>query len=437
MKKTVAGILGCVLCLVFMTRGHSSGSDMGHNLWTGSSSVIAFVDVNVVPMDSERVLERQTVLVQDGIIAKIGLLSEVSVPDGTTIIEGKGRYLMPGLADMHVHNWSENDFVLFLANGISTIRNMWGSPMHLQWREKIAKGELLGPTIFTAGPLLDGSPPIWEGSAVLETAEQARKTVVEQKEEGYDFIKVYNRLQPEIFDAITDEAKKQGIPVAGHVPDAVGLEHVLRSGMKANEHLTGYRELLQSDDSPYKNKKDYSSRIRRWNYLDKTKIPAAIAATVDSRMWNCVTLVVYQGFVSSAEAEKLYQMPEMKYVDPMIKESWDPAKDFRSKDLTEDDFKTLRKADGIRLKLTAALHKAGAGILLGTDTPNPFTIPGFSIHQELENLVAAGLTPYEAIKAGTTDAAEFLDVDDFGVIASGKELTLFWWRKIHWKMSGM
>jgi hypothetical protein len=145
---------------------------------------------------------------------------------------------------------------------------------------------------------------------------------------------------------------------------------------------------------------------------------------VDSGIWNCVTLVVYQGFVSPADAEVLFKKPEMKYVDPMIKGTWDPSQDFRSKDLTEEDFNTLRKADGIRLKLTSALHKAGARLILGTDTPNPFTIPGFSIHQELENLVAAGLTPYEAIKAGTADAAEFLEVETFGIIAPGKRADL-------------
>jgi imidazolonepropionase-like amidohydrolase len=385
----------------------------------------AFVNANVIPMNSERILANHTVIIKNGLIAQVGPVDKVQVPEGAVKINGAGKYLMPGIADMHVHAWGENDLKLFIANGVTMIRNMWGSPQHLAWKEKIAKGEMFSPSIYTAGPLMDGPPPIWEGSELIETPEQAIKSVEEQVKLGYDFIKVYNRLSKESYDAIMVTAKKHGIPVAGHVPDKVGIAYVLKSGLSANEHLTGYIELIEAGDSPVKDSDEFVDRIRKWKYVDETKIPAAVEATLESGMWNCVTLVVYQKFVSAEDAKGLRKRPEMRYVDPMILGMWDPTKDFRSKKLTSEDFKTLRDADAIRLKLTGALHRAGAPILLGTDTPNPFVVPGFSIHEELQNLVNAGLTPYEAFKAGTVDGAKFLGQSDlWGTIEPGKRADL-------------
>ena len=425
MIKPNALLYGIVCCLVFMTFSCSNdSSDVLDRVLTKAPPVIAFVDVNVIPMDSERIIEQQTVLVREGQIEMVGPLLEVQVPEGAVIIKGKGRYLMPGLADMHFHNENENDFVLCLANGITTIRNMWGDTKHLEWRRRIENGDLLGPAIITAGPLLDGFPPIWEGSTVIETVEQARKAVIEQKEAGYDFIKVLDRLSLEVFDAIMDEAKKQGIPVAGHVPPAVGLEHALNSGMASIEHLTGYMDLIQADDFPGKGKDDPVSRLRQWMYLDELKIPAVVATSCDSVIWNCVTLVVYQGLVSHSEAQKYLKRPELKYLDSVTRASWDPINDPRWEELNEKDFEQRRQMDRVLKKLTAALHKKAGRILLGTDPPNPMVIPGFSIHQELQNLVDAGLTPYEAIKAGTSDAAVFLGADTFGTVTPGKRADL-------------
>ena len=297
--------------------------------------------------------------------------------------------------------------------------------MHLRWKEQIAKGELLSPSIITAGPLLDGLDPIWEGSMVITTPEQAAEEVAAQKQAGYDFIKIYNKLSLEAFDAIVEAAREHDIPVAGHVPEDVALEHFMESGVAANEHLTGYREMLEADDSPVMEKTDLPSRIMRWKYIDATKIPEAVAATMKTGIWNCITLVVYQGLVSPEEAAELLKHPVMKYVDPMTLAMWDPTKDFRLKDLRDEHFKALKSGVNRYFELTRALYEAGGRILLGTDTPNPFVVPGFSLHQELKNLVDCGLTPYEAIRAGTHDAAEFLGQEDlFGTIERGKRADL-------------
>lgn len=204
----------------------------------------AFVDVTVVPMDEERLLEHQTVLIQDGRISAMGPASDVDVPDEAKRIEGSGRFLMPGLADMHVHYNEPSYAALFVANGVTTVRNMWGVPFHVVAREQIRRGEGFGPTIYTCGPIMDGSPPIWPGSTVIETHEEAWRSVAEQKQQGYDFLKVYSNLSREAFDAIVGAAREHSMRVVGHVSDGVGLRHALESGQASIEHLQGYLPAL-------------------------------------------------------------------------------------------------------------------------------------------------------------------------------------------------
>ena len=385
---------------------------------------LAVVDVNIVPMDSERIVLHQTVIIDNGRIVKIDDSSKIIPSESMVRIAGNGRYLMPGLADMHTHTWAIADFLLFLANGVTTIRNMWGSRRHLLWRKRIDRGELLGPAIFTAGPIIDGNPPIWNTSKPVVTLQEAQEEVAEEKKLGYDFVKVYNRLSLDAYEAIVESARKHGMPVAGHVPTAVGLETALKSGQTI-EHLTGYIDAMEADDSPMRGKLDRPSRRVAVNYLDEGKLSGIVESTVTANVWNCVTLVVTRKFVPLKQAQELLRDPIMRFVPPAWLASWDPSKDFRMKDLTDADFELLRKADDVRKNITRRLHDAGARILLGTDNPNPFVVPGFSIHEELRNLVDAGLSPYEAIKAGTRDAAEFLNaLPDFGTIEVGKRADL-------------
>jgi 6-phospho 3-hexuloisomerase len=226
--------------------------------------------------------------------------------------------------------------------------------------------------------------------------------VVEHKKAGYNFIKVYSRLSAEVYDAIIEAAAKHGMPVIGHVPRAVGLKHVLAAGQHSVEHLTGYSGFLQVEDS------------ESWQQLDETKIPHIAQTTREAGTWNCVTLVVYQKRMSSEEADQEPKLAYMKYVSPVIKQRWFWSRRYRDADPNRGRKMSNRK------RMTKALHDAGARILLGSDTPNPYVVPGFSLHQELRNLVDAGLRPYEAIKAGTRDAAECLsELDEFGTISAG------------------
>lgn len=384
------------------------------NSLSAGGAVTAFVHVAVVPMDHERVLVDSTVVVVDGRIRELGPAAAVAVPRDATVIDGRGKYLMPGLADMHAHTWDEADFPLLLANGVTTIRNMFGGPTHLRWKVRIAAGELAGPTIYTAGPIIDGSPPIWPG-AVVEDAEQARRIVTKQHAAGYDFLKVYARLSREAYDAVIHEGKAQGMFVAGHAPDAVGLDAALRSGIKSIEHLSGYEMLAKKEVRP--------GEEASWARLDESRFASIARETAASGTWNCPTLVLFQHRVAPGESaylRKLLDRPEMRYVSPDIVRSWYPENNYLKNTTPARAASSREQGDVLRKKLVKALHDAGARLLLGTDYGNPFVLPGFSLQLELRNFVDAGLSPYQAISAGTNGAAEFMNAaGEWGSVAVG------------------
>jgi imidazolonepropionase-like amidohydrolase len=383
------------------------------------ATATAFIHVAVVPMDRERVLDDFTVLVVGGRIRELGPTSAVAIPPGATVIDGSGKYLMPGLADMHAHTWEEEDLPLLLANGVTTIRNMFGGPTHLRWKERIAAGELTGPTIYTAGPIIDGNPPIWPG-AVVENAAQARRTVSEQRAAGYDFLKAYARLSREAYDALIHEGRARGMSVAGHVPDAVGLPAALRSGISSIEHLSGYEMLARKEVGP--------GEEASWARLDESRFASIARETAASGAWNCPTLVLFQHRVAPGESEYLRQLlarPEMRYVSSRIVRSWYPENNYLKNSTPARAASSREKGDVMRKKLVKALHEAGARLLLGTDYGNPFVVPGFSLQLELRSFVDAGLSPFEAIRAGTSGAAEFMDAaNEWGTVATGRRADL-------------
>jgi imidazolonepropionase-like amidohydrolase len=406
-----------------------------------SKGLFAFVNVNVIPMDREIVLPGQTVIVRDGKIVSISANSEPKVPIDATIIDGKDKYLMPGLADMHVHlaRGDEADpieLVVFLAAGVTTVRNMWGEPQHLEWRRQIEAGTLLGPTIYTTGPITDGDPPYWKGSAIVRTPEEAAAEVVAQKRAGYDAIKVFTNLLPESYYAILDAAKENDLPVYGHVPVRLGFENVVGRGQKSFEHMVDFMYALLPGDSPV-----YARLIEMWTgsskpnwqawmldprqQADRLKIPDLAAKTAAAGVWICPTLVVLRHQAVDADDYKLIQADaKLRYVSPSKRQGWDMRAQFLTTD-TLNNPKIMMRGFETALLAVRALHDAGVRLVAGTDTPNPFLIPGFSIHEELKCLVDAGLTPYEAIRAATHDAADFVGaLDEWGTLAKGQRADL-------------
>ncbi|HSK75357.1 MAG TPA: amidohydrolase family protein [Thermoanaerobaculia bacterium] len=396
-----------------------------------ASDAVAFIGVHVVPMTEEgAVLPDRTVLVRNGRIAAIGPKGEVEIPAGALTIDGAGRYLLPGLADLHVHlEYFENPDILalFLANGVTTVRNMDGRPGILEWRNRIAAGDLLGPTIVTAGPILDGDPPLLDDNTVVRTAAEAASAVAGQADAGYDFVKVYTNLSAEAYEAVLAAAKERGLPVAGHIPRTMDLERVLASGQTSLEHLDGYDDAIEADDSPVRNRWHWS-KLYMAMPADPEKIRQAAQRTAASGVWNVPTLVVKDKVAPLDEMVRWLDLPEMRYLpqaraawDPR---TWDPQRARLINNFDAEDRETLVRGRGNRLALVRALHQAGAGLLVGTDTPNPFVFPGFAIHEELRAFVDAGLTSAEALAAATREPARFLGTSDFGTVEPGKRADL-------------
>jgi imidazolonepropionase-like amidohydrolase len=369
------------------------------------STAIAFVDVEVVPLDSERVLSDQTVIVDGDRIVAIGPAAKTPAPRGARIIDGRGKYLMPGLMDMHVHLASEADLDLFVARGVTTVRNMWGTPMHLVLRERVAKGEIVGPTIVTAGPILDGDPPAHDGSLVVKTEDDADRAVAMHKELGYDFVKVYSRLSAPVYRRIFADARAAGLKVAGHVPREVGLEGVIAAHQDAVEHLTGFIDAFQRSDSPAIGKFDRANMALKIDFVDEAKIPIVAGEIAAANVWQCPTLTVVTNKTPD-ELRRRLKAPEMRYIAPLQRAIWTPGREPAADVLARD-----ARENGIHDKTLRALHAAGARILVGTDTGNPWVVPGFATHQELASLVQAGFTPYEVLRAATHESAVFLGQD--------------------------
>ena len=380
-------------------------------------SSIAITNVSVVPMDAERVVPDQTVLVRDGTIAWIGPTGEARLDPDALVVDGAGGFLMPGLADMHVHTWREVDQLLYVAFGVTTVRNMWGTSTQLDFRNRIAAGDLLGPTIYTAGPLMDGEPAFWDGSLVVTTPASARQAVRDQRAQGFDFVKVYNRLLPDVYAAIIDEAAEQGVPVAGHVPIAVGLGEVIAGPQVSVEHLNRYSTVLQSDPP---DSADWRRGESGWLTADQALMPNLAQQLASDGLWSVPTLVLWERVgMTAGERQDFLGRPDVRFVHPGLRQQW---QEFAS---TSEGADLVRRGQQARMSMVRALRDAGAPLLLGTDVGNPFLIPGASVLGELDALVKAGLTPFEALEAGTTAAAAFLGrVGEFGAVAVGARADL-------------
>ncbi len=390
-------------------------------LSSGAESV-AFVNVNVVPMDTERTLRAQTVLVRGDVITAVGPVADTVVPDDATVVDGTDRYLLPGLAEMHGHITSTNASTLnrvlglFLANGVTTVRGMLGRPSHLRLRARLLAHDVVGPRLVTSGPSFNG------GS--VDNPTQAAEMVREQHRAGYDFLKIHPGLTNAEFWAIADTANELDIPFAGHVPSDVGLHEALAAGIATIDHLDGYMEsLLPPREDPSGGLGGFFG-IALASAADESRLPTVVAATLEAGTWNVPTESLFEHTANDVSPELMRDWPEMKYVPRAVVAQWIDVKEELKNDPSVAA-STARRAIEIRRQVIRALHDAGAGLLLGSDAPQRFNVPGFALHRELEFLVAAGLTPYEALRTGTVNAAEFFGAAERrGTVAVGKEADL-------------
>jgi len=397
------GLAGVILVATAMTRDARP-----------EQTTVAFVGVNVVPMDEERVIGDQTVLVTDDRIIRIGPAGEVEVPDGATIIDGSGLYLMPGLAEMHAHippsrspgDLIETTLFLYVANGITTIRGMLGEPMHLELRAQSAAGEILAPRIYTSGPSLNGNS--------VGSAEQASRMVRDQKEAGYDFLKLHPGLSRANFDAIVATANEVGIPYGGHISLDVGLDRTLDARQATIDHLDGYVEAL-AGSIPGEASEFFGLNLVE--YVDVNDIPRLARRTESAGVWNVPTMSLFPEFFGNAD--DFLERFDIRYVPQQQATRWAGAVRQRSA------APVFSRENGIllmeiRRQILKELHDAGAGILLGSDAPQIFNVPGFSMHEELAEFVESGLSPFETLETGTVNVARFYEAqDERGTVGEG------------------
>jgi imidazolonepropionase-like amidohydrolase len=388
---------------------------------------VVIENVTVIPMDSERTLPGHSVVVRGRRIAALGPSATITLPPGAQRIDGAGKFLIPGLAEMHGHflgpqaiqqygeAYADRLLYLFLANGVTTVRGMLGGPRDLMVREQIARGERVGPQVFVAGPSFNGNS--------APNPDAGWRMVTEQRAAGYDLLKIHPGVPLDVFDEVVATARRERIPFAGHIPAAVGLRHALESRIATVEHLDGYVEALVKDGTKLpENTGFFGSTII--DQVDEAKIPALVATTKQSGAWNTPTQVLIENLFGDETADQLAQRPEVRYIPKATLEQWlQSVRQIRS--APEHTPERMRRFVAFRRGLIKSLHEATGRVLLGADTPQIFNVPGFATVRELELLVAAGLEPYDALVCGTRSPAEALGVpESFGTIAVGRRADL-------------
>jgi imidazolonepropionase-like amidohydrolase len=401
------------------------------------SANLVLTHVTIIDVSGGPSLHDMTVLVTGDRISRIEPAAKFTAPANSQTIDAAGKFLIPGLWDMHVHPHSPQDASLFIANGITGIRIMWGDRDDFESRKARDAGKLLAPHMYIASPLIDGPKPYWPGSVSVSTEAEARAVVDKAKAMGADFIKVYSFLPREEFLAIADESKKQNISFAGHVPMSVSAQQASNAGMKSIEHLTGVTQACSTLSAELN--KASEADLEEHNRTDQHLFEGPRIHAMHEQMfatcnpekasdlyddfkrngtWQVPTLTLWRMF-SSINDGAFVNNPQLRFVSIRERQRWDQA---TVAERSTDVNVAISKSDFQKyLQLVAAMQKASVGILAGTDTGNPYCIPGFALHDELQLLVQAGLTPLQALQAATTHPAQFVaNENDFGAVKPGK-----------------
>ena len=360
-------------------------------------------------------LKGQDVMVSDDKIFSIG--AQGKRPEGAQVIEASGKYLVPGLAEMHAHIPSaeqgeeliEETLFLYLAAGVTSIRGMLGHPRHLKLRDEVEQGAILGPHIHTSGPSLNGN--------TVPDVDTAIKMVKDQKDAGYDFLKLHPGIKREVFDNITRTAKEVGIPYAGHVSRDVGIRHALDSDYASIDHIDGYIEGLVPAEKGVDPQENGFFGINFTNLVDESLLSGLIQKTLDHNVWIVPTQCLAERWAGPTSVESLLSDPEMAYMSPETLNQWAESK---RQIMSNSDIDLAKRWIELRRRIIKALHDNNVGILLGSDAPQVFNVPGFALQHEIEMYVAAGLTPYQALLTGTVNPARYFGLADHrGLIKPG------------------
>ena len=380
---------------------------------------LTIIDINGGPPKPD-----MTVVITGNQITDLGEAGKVSVPQGGRVIDAGGKFLIPGLWDMHVHWYNRDTLTLFTANGVTGIRQMFGNSDLLRWRDEVAKGSLQGPRMVVASPIIDGPQPVWPSSISASDEAEGRKAVTRVKQWGADFVKVYSLLPREAYFGIADEARKQGLSFEGHVPLTVSAEEASDAGQKSIEHLTGV--ILDCSDKEAELRSERvnanfpaarpRAEVQALETFSAKKEAELFARFVKNGTWQCPTLTVrrstaYQDDPNFRNDERL------RFIPRQILERWG----MRMANRRAESYANAKRLFQKEVEVVGDMRRAGVLILAGSDTGNPFCFPGFSLHDELALLVKAGLTPTESLRAATLNPAKFFGLDQkLGTIEQGK-----------------
>lgn len=401
------------------------------------ATTTAFVNVTVLPMDREGTLAAHTVLVRGDRIVAVGPSQSVAIPAGATRIDGRGKFLMPGLAEMHAHvvggqnpnheQLNRDILFLYVANGITSIRAMLGQPNQLPLRQQLVEGQVLGPMMYVSAPSLNGNS--------APNPDTAAKLVRAYKASGYDFLKIHPGLSRETYDAIARTAGEVGLTWAGHVPAAVGLPHALASKQSTVDHLDGMLEAATPDSIFTRLQLPQGGGVsfeRFVGSVDPSRFAAIARQMKAANAWSVPTMLIWENLYSQAETpEQMATRTELKYASKQARANYVAQKrnmlqQQRGQGLTPE---IAARYVALRRQALKALADAGAPLLMGTDSPQLFMVPGFALHRELGIVREAGLTNFQILASGSRDVAryvaEHLGQDGrFGTVAVGNRADL-------------
>lgn len=386
-----------------------------------------FTNVTVLPMDRPGVLEDQTVVVVNGVITEVGPSSLVSADSGATLIDGSGYYLMPGLSEMHAHvppgadpprEDVEDILFLYIANGITTIRGMLGSPYQIPLADELEADGLLGPTFYVGAPSINGNS--------APTPDAAERLVRAHKAAGYDLQKIHPGVSLETWDRMVEVAAEVGLTYGGHVPADVGLVHAIETGMSTVDHLDGYVKAIASDDVVSQVNTGQEIRLAGLaNGTDEAKITDIVRLSLEHDVYVVPTMYLWENLYGATDAEPFLSQPEMKYVSGRQREAWRRQASRGPRGAPQE----VRDFLDLRLRILKALADAGVGIMMGTDSPQMFNVPGFALHREIAVMSRAGMTNQQILESGTVTVGryvrEHLGIDHhFGTVAAGQRADL-------------
>ncbi|HNR05778.1 MAG TPA: amidohydrolase family protein [Saprospiraceae bacterium] len=392
---------------------------------TAPSQPIVFAGVNVIRPGSETILTDQIVIVENGKIKELGRAGRVKIPTSSLAIDGAGKYLLPGLAEMHAHipapeangdlSMVKQTLFLYLCRGVTTLRGMLGQPFHLNLKEKLAKQGITNmPVVYTSSPSFNGNS--------VPDVSTAEKLVKQYQSEGYDFLKIHPGIKVEVYDALTRTAKQVGIPFAGHVPVEVGVRHAIQSGQLTIDHLDGYIEAMAPPLADLNQNGFFGFNLT--DQADVNKIKGLADLTKQKGTWLVPTQTLFTRWFSPEDPAAMMRQEEMAYMPSRTRFAWHQSKTnlIKSAGYTAEKYKAYLD---IRKKLLLDLHQSGVRLLLGSDAPQVMNVPGFSIHHEMESWAEAGIPAWKILQAGTSEVSRFFGTEkESGDIAVGQAANL-------------